>query len=63
MYRVMALDLCYNIVSWSSYLEDVVWYCRLMSCICTILNLRGGVSRMPAALFSSLEPKAPKVSL
>ena len=66
----MALDLCYNIVSRrylehlqtnllqtvlrSSYLGDVVWYCRLMSssimCICTKLNLRGGVSCMPAAL-------------
>ena len=66
----MAPDLCYNIVFRcylehlqtnllqtllrSSYLEDVVWYCRLMPCFCTKLNLRGGVSCMPAALLFTM---------
>ena len=30
----------------SSYLEGVVWYCQDNLCICTKLDLRGGVSCM-----------------
>ena len=32
------------------YVKYLVWYYRLMLCICSKLNLRGGVSCMPAAL-------------